>query len=288
MNKRKILFFSAVIAWGFLVASFVIYWKFPYDKALRIALQNVISGSNTSVSLEGVSLKTMGIRASELLLRSNADNGNAYPVIRFSNLNINWRPLSLLKGTFGVDVQAAVYGGRLISTIDRIPVVASSIPEVNMKLDGIDMSRLPEGLLGFKGMTGRLDGWMRKEIPPGRPETQRGSFQLNMKNGEVREIQVKNTPRLIIPYETITLAGMITGNRVILRSIAMKSNLLVMKGSGTLENRDQQSILDLRISYEALQTDSPLSGKGIITISGIQPMLDVAIIPEHTPTVGKR
>jgi hypothetical protein len=143
------------------------------------------------------------------------------------------------------------------------------------------MGSCPEGILPwFKGMTGILDGVIRKETSPGRPDKQTGSFRLSMKGGQVKDLQINNMPRLIIPYQEIAIEGKIDGPRINIAKLVLKSDLVSLAGSGSVESGDTDKAIDMKLNYEALSQIFPLKGKGVITISGRQSAPVVAIAPQ--------
>ena len=130
-------------------------------------------------------------------------------------------------------------------------------------------------------MTGTLDGVIRKETPPGRPDKQTGSFRLNLKGGQVKDLQVNNMPRLIIPYQEIAIEGKIDGPRVNIVKLALKSDLVSLTGSGFVESGETDQTIDMKLFYETLSQIFPLKGKGVITISGSRKAPVVTIAPQE-------
>jgi type II secretion system protein N len=276
-RQKSILFFSGVVLWGVFVAALMVYLFFPYQKALRIALQNVV-GSRTSVAMEGVSMKTMGIAASRLLLQPAASTDQAGP-FELTHVDISWNPLSLLGGKLAIKSKASIYDGTMQCSIDGIPFTGAANPNILLRLERINLGKCPEGALPwFKDISGSLDGVIKKETPLARPDTQTGSFRFDLKGGEVKELQARNMPRLVIPYKRIVIEGKIDGPRIDVTSIVLTSDAVSIKGSGTIETTDTGQNVDIRASYEALSKAFPLKGKGTITISGNQASPNVVVI----------
>ena len=119
---------SGVVGWGILVMALVIYLFFPYQKALKIALQNVAGNGRAAVSMEGVTMKLMGIKASRILFRPDASTGQTAP-FELSKVDIFWNPLSLLKGKVTIYSKAALYEGTLRCTVEGIPFIGPSDPQ---------------------------------------------------------------------------------------------------------------------------------------------------------------
>jgi type II secretion system protein N len=266
-RRKQLTFITLVVLWGAFVMCLTVYLFFPYQKALKLALQNVVGGGRTAVSMEGVVMKPLGVKAQKIVLRP--DMGVGAPVqLELSRVNITWNPFSLIRGKLTIYSQASLYDGRLKCVIDGVPLAGSSSPDISLKLDGVNIAKYPEGAMAwFKGISGILDGTMQKQVPVAQPERQRGSFRLNLRNGEIRDLQIKNMPRLVIPYRQIVLEGKMDGSRVDLSKIAVTSDIIALNGSGSIDTGDLDH-MDIRLAYTALSQGLPLSGKGTIVISG--------------------
>lgn len=266
-RKKQIIFVALVVLWGAFVAGLTIYLFFPYQKALKLALQNVVGTGKTAVSMEGVVMKPMGVKAQKIVLRPDVSTGR--PVkFELSRVNITWNPFSLIKGKLTIYSQASLYDGRLKCVIDGVPVAGSSSPDIALKLDGVNVAKYPEGMMAlFKGISGTLDGTIRKQVPVAQPEKQRGTFRLNLRNGEIRDLQIKNLPRLVIPYRQIVLEGKMDGSRIDLSKIAVTSDVVALNGSGSIDTGDLDH-MDIRLAYTAPAQGLPISGNGTIMISG--------------------
>lgn len=113
---------------------------------------------------------------------------------------------------------------------------------------------------------------------PGRPDKQVGSFRLNLKSGQVKDLQITNMPRLIIPYQEIAIEGKIDGPRINIAKLALKSDFVSLAGSGFVESGEPEQTIDMKLSYEGRSAAFPLKGKGTINITGSQsaPIVSVA------------
>jgi type II secretion system protein N len=282
MAKRKdLVFYACSLGWAVFVAALTVYLFFPYQKALKLALQNVMGAGRVTVSMEGVTTKPMGVWASRVLLKPDAAGGQAAP-FELSNIDIFWNPLSLLTGKLTIHSKASLYGGVLRCVMQGAPLMGPSNPNISLTLDHVNLARCPEGILPwFRGMSGTLDGVIRKETPPGRPDKQAGSFRLYLKGGQVKDLRVNNMPRLIIPYQEITIEGKIDGPRINIVKLALKSDLVSLTGSGFVESGETDQTIDMKLSYETLSQVFPLKGKGLITISGSRKAPVVAIAPQE-------
>jgi len=252
------------------VAALVIYLFFPYQRTLKIALQNVAGNGKTYIAMDGVSVTTMGLTASKLLLRPVASPSQTAP-FELSNIDIFWSPFSLLRGKLAFDSKASLYDGTLRANVGGISLAGSGNPNVFLKLEHVNVGKCPDGFLPFfKGVSGFLDGWVKKETSPARPDRETGSFRFDLKGGEVKDLQIKNMPRLVIPYKRIAIGGRMDGPRIDLTTIALVSDAIMLIGKGTVEATDQGQNIDVRLSYETLAKNFPLKGKGTILISGNQ------------------
>ena len=298
MDNRKFLFFAGVVGWGILVMAFVIYLFFPYQKALKIALQNVASNGRAAVSMEGVTMKLIGIKASRVLFRPDASTGQTAP-FELSKVDIFWNPLSLVKGKVTIYSKAALYEGTLRCTVEGIRFIGPSDPSISLKLDHVNIGKCPEGALPWlKGMSGTLDGVIKKETldgvikketPIGRPDKETGVFRLNIRGGEIKGLQVKNMPRLIIPYKEIVVEGKIDGPRLNINRLALTSEVIALSGAGVVQSGEPDHSIDMKLSYQVLSRFFPLQGKGIITVSGSQIAPVVAIsAPEAEKPAGAK
>ena len=281
MDKRKeLIFYTCALGWAVLVMALTVYLFFPYQKALKLALQNVLGAGRAAVSMEGVTTKLMGVRASKVLLKPDAAGGQAAP-FELSNIDIFWNPLSLLTGKLTIRSKASLYGGSLRCILHGAPVIGQSNPDISLTLDHINLAMCPEGVLPwFRGMTGTLDGVIKKETPQGRPDKQTGAFHLNLKGGQVKDLQVSNMPRLIIPYQEIAVEGKIDGPRINIMRLVLKSDLISLTGSGFVESGETDQTIDMKLSYEALSQAFPIKGKGLITIKGSRKAPVVAFVPQ--------
>ncbi len=285
-SPRRLPFIAIVIAWGLFVAALVLYLFFPYQRVLKIALQNAVGGSRAMIAMEGVRGKTFGMEATKLLLRPDANNGQTAP-FELSNVDISWSPLSLIKGNLSIDSKASLYDGSLRSTVNGIGITGSSGPSILVTLKGLNMAKCPEGIFPwFKGVTGILDGIIRKEKFFAIPGKQGGSFRFTIRNGEIKDLRVNNMPRLVIPYKEITIEGKTDGARIDISRILLRSDVVLLRGSGRVEPLDTEQSLDISLSYEALTKTFPLKGKGAISIKGSQtaPLVSVSSNTPEKPT----
>ncbi|MGD0228955.1 MAG: type II secretion system protein GspN [Syntrophorhabdales bacterium] len=286
-SRKNILFFSGAVGWGILVMVLVIYLFFPYQKAVGMALQNMVDGGRASVSMDGVTMKLMGIKASRLLFRPDNGTGQSAP-FELSNIDVLWNPLPLVKGKLTIYSKAAAYDGTLRCTIEGVPVMGPSNPNVSVKLEHVNIGKCPEGVVPwFRSMSGILDGTIDKEVPVGKPDGQIGSFRFTVRNGEIRDLQVKNMPRLIVPYKEIDVEGKIDGQKIAIKRLTVTGDVISMKGTGVVESGESDRV-DLKLAYEVLSGAFPIQGKGLIAVSGNQaaPVVTITFPNQEKPANG--
>jgi type II secretion system protein N len=269
-KRRRIPPIAIAFAWGLFVAGLILYLFFPYQKVLKVALQSALGGSRATIAMEGVRSKTFGIRAMKVLLRPDPNNGQIVP-FEFSNVDISWSPLSLLRGSLSVRSKASFCDGSLRSSIDGVTVAGSSDPSVVLTLKGVNVAKCPEGLFPWvKGVSGVLDGVIRSEKIPEVPGKQGAIFRFTVKNGEIEDFRINNMPRLVVPYKEIIIEGKTDGTKIALSRISLRSDAIVLRGSGIVEPFGTEQSLNLSLSYEALTKTFPLKGSGTISIRGTQ------------------
>ena len=267
-SKRNVVFFYlGAVVWAAVVMAFVVYLFFPYQKALGIALQTV-AGGRAAVSMEGVASKMMGIKASKILFRSWQGQTASFEL---SDVDISWNPLSLLGGKGTIRSKAVLYGGTLQCTMQGIRFLGPSDPVISLKLDHVNLARCPEGAFPwFKGMSGRLDGMIEEKMPVGRPDKETGSFKLTVADGEIKGLQIKNMPQLVVPYKNIVVEGKIDGQKRNISKFTLNSDVVTISGVGALQKGETDDAIDMRLSYRALSKSFPLQGSGALIVSGTQ------------------
>jgi type II secretion system protein N len=285
VNTKKLLLLAGIVLWGFIVFAFVVYLFFPYQRVFKIALQNTLGAGRTTVSMEGVGTRAFGIKASRLRVQPEPFTGQK--PFELSNINITWSPLSLLVGTLSVKSTASLYDGTLDAVMDKIRYLGPSNPTMTLTFKNVNMAKVPEGIVPWiKGTTGILNGTITKHPSTNLPDRQVGTFRFFIKGGEIRELQMKGMPRLIIPSKELSAEGKLDGSRIDLKTIDLRSEAILLKGSGVI---DTISGLDIRLSYRALSQTLPFKGQGSIQISGSQyaPVVTVSG-PDTTDAGGSR
>jgi type II secretion system protein N len=280
MTRYKAIgFYAGVVLWGLFVTALIVHLFFPYQRALKIAFQNVVGGGRMAVSMDGVRLASTGVHITKALIGHEAIQGK--PIIELSDINISWRPWSLLTGKFSIVSQASAYSGTLRCDVLDIPVLTSNNPSMTVDFSNINLAKYPAGALPwFKSITGTAEGLITREAPLLHPMKEKGSFKLTIKNGEIRELYTKNLQGLIVPFKEIRAEGRLDGSQAIIDRIFLNGSGITMKGSGTLVMGDPQPAINLKLYYESQSTTLPLPPRGTIVISGSQWSPNVTISTE--------
>ena len=271
-----------------LLSALIVYNWFPYEKLIRIAFQGFLSGSRMAVSIEGAKISAFGVSASKIVFGHEALKDR--PLFEIEKVNMVLDPFSMIKGVLSVHSDALAYGGTATMNVYGIPFIRNTAPGIRIDFSNIDLSKYPENRLPwFKGISGRMNGWVKKEMPLMAPEKQRGSFSVNIKNGDIKELVLKGAPRLSLPFKEIAVEGRIEGDAIRLTKIFINSIGDQIIGSGVIESNDFEQRIDLRLGYEATSKGAPLSGRGTITVSGNQWATDVSVTraAEEKPGAGQ-
>ncbi|MBA4391621.1 MAG: type II secretion system protein GspN [Syntrophus sp. (in: bacteria)] len=279
LDMKKYLLYAGAVVWFFLLLIVLMYFFFPYQKLFRIALQNLFCGNKMTVSIEGAKIKHGGGIVSKIVFGHEALKEK--PLFEIEKIKVRWNPFSLVKGTLNISSDASMYRGTMKVNIDRIPVIINSVPLLKINFANVDLAGHPEDTLPwFKGMSGTLNGWIKNESPLYTLDKQKGSFSINMKDGEIKEILIRDFPRLTIPYKEIVIEGKIEGERINLSRIVINSPGNTIRGSGIIDANQYEQKVDFKLYYEALVKNAPLAGKGTITITGKQWSPDIIMTPE--------
>lgn len=280
MTRYKAVgFYAAVVLWGFVLTGLIVHLFFPYQKALKIAFQNVVGGSKMAVSMEGVSVASTGVRIKKALIGHEAVQGR--PIVELSDVTINWHPWSLFAGNFSISSQASAYRGTLQCHVLGIPVIGSSNPSMIVSFRNINLAKYPAGTLPwFKGISGTAEGTVTREVALLRPIREKGLFKLIIKNGEIRDLYTQNLRGLVLPFKEIRAEGRLDGSQAIIDKLFLSGSSITVKGSGTLVKGDGQPTINLKLSYESQSTGIPLPPRGTIVMSGSQWSPSVTISAE--------
>jgi type II secretion system protein N len=280
MTRYKAIgFYAAVVLWGFFLTALIVHLFFPYQKALRIAFQNVVGGSKMAVSMDGVRVASTGVRIKKALIGHEAVQGR--PIVELSDVAINWHPWSLLAGNFSISSQASAYSGTMQCHVLGIPVIGSNNPSMTVRFRNINLAKYPAGTLPwFKAISGIAEGAVTREVALLRPIKEKGVFKLTIKNGEIRDLYTRNLQGLILPFKEIRAEGRLDGSQAIIDNVFLSGSGITLKGSGTMVKGDGQPTINLKLSYESQSTAIPLPPRGTIVMSGSQWSPSVTISAE--------
>ena len=221
---------------------------FLYQKALKIALQRLVGGGKAAVAMEGVSMKRMGIPRRGFSFSRPPALFRQYP-FELTNVHISWNPLSLFRGKLAIKSTASVYDAPC-DVVSMKPVHGPSEPNILLRLGHINLGKTSRGCASAcKGISGFLDGMMRKETPASRPDKQTGSFRFDLKGGEAKDLQAKNTPRLVIPYKHIVIEGKIDAPGPI-SWVCPRGAMLYRSRAAERWTGLHWSTIDIKASYE--------------------------------------
>jgi type II secretion system protein N len=280
MTRYKAVgFYAAVVLWGFFLTALIVHLFFPYQKALRIAFQNVVGGSKMAISMDGVRVASTGVRIKKALIGHEAVQGR--PIVELSDVTINWHPWSLLAGNLSISSQASAYSGILQCDVLGIPVIGSNNPSMTVRFRNINLAKYPAGTLPwFKAISGTAEGAVTREVGLLRPIKEKGVFKLTIRNGEIRDLYTQNLQGLILPFKEIRAEGRLDGSQAIIDKAFLSGSGITMKGSGTVVKGDGQPTINLKLSYESQSTAIPLPLRGTIVMSGSQWSPSVTISAE--------
>jgi type II secretion system protein N len=276
---KQLLFYAGITLWGLIVMVVVVLLFFPYQRALRIASQNVLGAGKMIVSIEGVSLGFMSGEASRIVIGHAAVE--AKPLFELRRINVTWYPLSLLTGRLNVFSKAVAYDGVVECIVQGIAVIATGGPAMSIKFTNVNLAKYPEGTLPwFKGISGNMSGWIRKEAPLTGSDKQKGSFRITMSAGEIKEIKVKNLPNLILGYKEVVAEGRIAGSIVHLDKIRVEGDGVRLSGRGIIDRGDPEQKINLTLVCESSSDTAPLANGAVITVTGNQWSPTIAISNE--------
>jgi type II secretion system protein N len=279
IRYKRIGFYAGVVVWGLFVMGLIVHLFFPYQRALKIAFQNVVGGSKMVVSMDGVRLASTGVHIAKALIGHEAIQGK--PMVELSRFKISWRPWSLLTGKFSIASEASAYSGTVKCDVIGIPVLTSNNPSMTVKFRNIDLAQYPPGTLPwFKAISGTAEGSVTREVPLLHPTKEKGSFRLTIVNGEIRELYTKNLQGLILPFKEITAEGRLDGTQAIIDRIFLTGSGITMKGSGALTKGDQAPAINLKLFYESHSKTIPLPPRGTIMMTGSQWSPNVTVSTE--------
>lgn len=263
------LIYAGIVLWGIVVMLSIVLIFFPYQKTLKIVSQNLLGSSRMIVALEGSRFGFTNAQASKVLVGHVAVEGK--PLFELRKVYVRWNPLSLLAGKLAIFCRAIAYDGIVDCSIDGIPLSAKGSPLMRIKFENVNLAKYPEGTLPwFKGMTGNMSGWIKSEVPLQRSDKKKGSFQITMAGGEIRDMQVKGLQNFVLGYSKIMAEGRISGTKIYVDTIRVDGDGITLKGNGTIEKGGDERSINLTLACENTSKTSPLANGAVITVKGNQ------------------
>ena len=279
-HRGRLIYIGIAVAWFFFTVIIVLYAFFPYQKMMRVVFQNFLGGNRIIVAIEGARAGVFGARAAKITFGHEILQGK--PLFEIEGARVNWHFMPLFKGVISINSTASIYDGKMKLDITNIPFFVNSIPFLTVTMKGVSLSKYPEGRLPwFKGLSGTMNGWIKKEMPLYATEKQKGSLSFSLDNGEIKELAPKNFPKLTLPYKKITVDGKINGYRINFDNLFLEgTNGEIIKGKGYIDTNEFEPKIDLALVYESKKEGSPLQGKGKINVNGNKWMFDVTVTPD--------
>jgi type II secretion system protein N len=288
LNKKQyIVLYGAAFLWFLLLTLALLFLFFPYQRVFQFVFQNVVGGSEMTVSVIGARTGLMRIEASELRFGHSAMAGS--PIAELEKARLRSGIASVLRGAVDVSAEAQAYGGKVNLEVGNIPVIDNNgDPTFSVAFSDINLSKYPTGRFPwFKDLKGTLSGRIKKDTSLFAKERQKGKFNLLIRDGEIGQMVVKNFAKLTVPFKTISAEGTIDGSRIDVTKILVDSDGIVLKGSGFIEGGGPGRSVDLKLSYEGVSKSSPLKGKGTIIVSGDLLSPEITLNQEGGASTGK-
>ncbi len=265
---RQSLIGAAFVLWGFAVMLAVVLVFFPYQKALKIVSQNLLGSSRMVIALENPRFGFAGAQVSRIVVGHVAVEGG--PLFEFRKIDMRWRPFSLLTGKLAILCKATAYDGTVDCSIDGISVSGTGSPFMNVTFKNVNLAKYPERVLPwFRGMSGSMSGWIKKEISLERSGKPKGSFRISMAAGEIKEVQIKGLQSFVLPYKKVTVEGRITGSKTYVDKIVAEGDGIKLEGNGTIEEaEDAEARINLTLTCRNGSEASPLPNGSVIKVTG--------------------
>lgn len=268
MKSKKLIAYilATVLATVLFTAIFTVLF-FPYKKAFIVAFENYMLSANMQVSMQNAQAGIATFNVDKVSI-GHKDVQNT-PLFVLENFSAGVDFLSILKGTLNADMQADVYGGKLTARLSDIPFINQKKTTLDVTLQNINLSKYPEDTLSYlKKISGTLNGRVKRNLSLYDLHSQKGTFSLELTDGEITELKVSGLPRLILPYKRLSLSGKIEGTRYYVDNVSANISGVKVSGAGYADLNDIEPYLNLNITYEALGKQAPIKGKGKILITG--------------------
>ena len=142
---------------------------------------------------------------------------------------------------------------------------------MNLTFKNVNLAKYPqETLPWFKGMSGNMSGWVKKEVPWERSDKQKGAFRITMTAGELKGLHIKGLQNFVLGYREVTAEGRISGSKVYVDKALVEGDGIKLKGSGTIERGEPDQRVNLIFTCENSSNASPLANGSLITVTGDQ------------------
>lgn len=277
LSRKKIILSVFFILWTCSVASLVAGIFFPYDRFFSTLFRNAVWNTGVTVFLANPRIGPTGARATRAgVSRLHAER----PLVELEDVTIHWNPLSIIKGMVDMSGTASAYGGHVVFDIRKIPVYREGTPTLLVRFSDINLVRYREQDLPWvKDLSGLMNGLLEKELTMS-SKPSKGRFNLTLRNGEIRELQIKGLPRLNMPFRVICVEGRIDGEKTEISNFSVNAAGMSLKGSGCIEGSEPYRNIDLKLSCEGTSALTPVTGKGVIAIAGALPAPEVMMAPD--------
>ncbi len=265
--SKKYLIIGCAILWALIIVTGGLLIFFPYEKIMKVIFNEFVGGGSTRISFVDGRKGFAHGGASKVIVGHEAIEGKPFYVLE--KVVLTWNPLSILTGVANVSANTSLYGGRAVFKVADLPVLAGSVPKLGIVISNLNLGGYPkETVPWFKSISGVMAGDIRKEVRLLAREQEKGSFSFRIKDGEIKDVPIKDNPELSLLFKEIAVEGRIKGARWEMEKIVVNGSTFTIKGSGYIEERGADRIVDVKLGYEATGQGGPLEGKGTIAVTG--------------------
>lgn len=281
MPKIRYFYYSGLFIFLFAVLFAILFVFFPYQKMLNIVFQGALSGSHTYVSFIDVRKGFGKIATSRIIISHDKIHGQ--PLYEIEKVRLMWNPFSIFKGTIDVHSDGECYGGIINFSVNNIPLFWKDASSRFVELKNINLENYPKSRLPwFQAISGTLNGTLKSDIRFFARESEKANFSFTIKDGFFNQINTKGSRDLSLRFKDISIEGRGQGDIFTLDKVTINCQDLIIKGNGVINTGLKTEEIKLNFTYESLSTQSPLSEKGTITISGSIWHPEISIIQDST------
>jgi len=237
---------------------------FPYKKALGVLVSSLFSESKIKFSVVGAQMRAYRFHASEVRI---GYEDLASPILCVRNVEIRCNPFALLKGALGIRGENYSSPGRMVLTIENIPIFSRRTPILLLQFKDVPVSAFVQGQSPFRAIGGRAEGWIKEQIYPLSPERNKGSFLIRIRDGELEDLYLKPLPRFALPFREILLRGSFEGNVTRIDRLVVESALGSISGGGTISKIEGEQKLEVALSLTGFK-GTPAWGRRQIKVTG--------------------